>query len=526
MLKKVHIANKVYEIDCNIGTQDVCWLAMSACYNYGMESYPVSRYLPCMAKNKEGVVLHPKMVIYKYNNIIGSEIFVNIKSKANELNSGNLPPEEDLWYRQAFTEERYMMNVKCKLNVQPDLKKEKFKILFKYEMIPEIPPNVKNPGNQIILIIQENENKTDNNLMNMKLPLGSLIMQKLIYFDKEGGEKEADMKKNSVSLEIFPSPLLPEEKEKMIIDKEYVIKNKEINLKATIKQIEKDKLDEEIRVKELREFLESLPFSFDEIFEYTNKEIHDATKDLIKIFAYLEKNEYLIFKKLSEIFKDYCNFYESPDSQVLDVESLMHFYKYFIDHSKPEMSNVIVDFQKFYLMRIENMLEYNFLEFVFSIIYVLYNTQIDRNIHIETEFYFINTQHEKKMQDLSFRYLFKNKTVRTAIAENISFLKFLFTRLSVKKMESYHEMSANQFLMFSGKLVEKGYKFIDNMALKKMINEDLCFFGFLEMLLVLCINENNNITGNFQIEANENEVAQRIKVMIRDIKDIWKDYMV
>lgn len=519
MLKRVYIETKVYEIDCNIGTQDICWLATSACYNFGMDSYPVSRYLPCMAKNKEGVVLHPKMVICRYNNIIGNEIFVKIKPKSNE----GILTEEETWCKQAFTEERYMMNVKCKLNTQNDLKREKFKIIFKFDIISELPPSIKNPGNQIVLVIPESESKTESSLLNMKLPQGALTLQKLIYFDKEGGEKEADLKKNSLTIEIFPNPLLPEEKEKMIFDKEYLIRTKESNLKVTIKQIQKEKLDEEFRVKELREFLDSLPFTFDEIFEYTNKEIHDATKDLTKIFAFLEKNEYLLFKKLSEIFNDYSEFYEDSSTQVVDVESLMHFYKYYIDHSKSEMSNVITDFQKYYQIRSEHMTEFNFLDFIFVIIYILYNTHIDRNIHMENELYFVYTQHEKKLQEVNFRNLFKIKTVRSAIVENITFLKFLFTRLSVKKMESYHEMSANQFLMFSGKLADKGYTFMDNIAIKKMINEDLCFFGFLEMLLMLCTNEESL---NVSISESELEIADTIRNMISDIKDIWRDYLV
>ena len=51
---KVFIDNKPYEIDCDTGIQDVAWLALSACYLYGQETYPITTYLPIMAKNKQG----------------------------------------------------------------------------------------------------------------------------------------------------------------------------------------------------------------------------------------------------------------------------------------------------------------------------------------------------------------------------------------------------------------------------------------------------------------------------------------
>ena len=113
-IKKVYIERKVFEIDCDLGTQDIAWLATSAAYTYGLSSYPVSRYIPCMAKNKAGEILHPKMPLIRYDKLIGEEIYVKIKPDTQDVNYDPLTPDELTWYNQGFGIERFMMNIKLK----------------------------------------------------------------------------------------------------------------------------------------------------------------------------------------------------------------------------------------------------------------------------------------------------------------------------------------------------------------------------------------------------------------------------
>lgn len=113
-IKKVHIERKVFEIDCDLGTQDVAWLCISAAYSYGLSSYPVARYLPCKATNKAGDILHPKLTILKYDKIIGEEIFVKIRPHSQDVNYDSLNQEEITWLNQAFGSERFLMNVSLK----------------------------------------------------------------------------------------------------------------------------------------------------------------------------------------------------------------------------------------------------------------------------------------------------------------------------------------------------------------------------------------------------------------------------
>lgn len=113
-IKKVFIERKMFEIDCDLGTQDVAWLAMSASYSYGLSNYPVSRYIPCLATNKAGEILHPKLCLSKYDKMIGDEIFVKIRPDSQDVNSDSLNQDEINWLEQAFGKERFYMNITLK----------------------------------------------------------------------------------------------------------------------------------------------------------------------------------------------------------------------------------------------------------------------------------------------------------------------------------------------------------------------------------------------------------------------------
>lgn len=113
-IKKVFVEKKMFEIDCDLGTQDVAWLALSATYSYGLSNYPVSRYIPCLAMNKVGEILHPKLCIFKYEKLIGEEIYIKIRPDSQDVNSDSLTDDELLWLDQAFGNERFYMNINLK----------------------------------------------------------------------------------------------------------------------------------------------------------------------------------------------------------------------------------------------------------------------------------------------------------------------------------------------------------------------------------------------------------------------------
>lgn len=112
MIITIHIDYNKYEIDCDTGTQDVAWLAISACHLHGQDKYPITRYIPCYVNNIDGKVLHPKLIIFKNEKLIGTDIFVKVRPQLNDIN--DLEKDESTWYKQAFTIDRFMMNIKIK----------------------------------------------------------------------------------------------------------------------------------------------------------------------------------------------------------------------------------------------------------------------------------------------------------------------------------------------------------------------------------------------------------------------------
>lgn len=515
-MKKVYIKKIPYTIDCDLGTQDVCWLAMSACYEHGNNTFPVTKYVPCMATNKDGEILHPKLVLCKNDKKVGSEIYVKVRHKDSDPLEGEMTAEEKQWFEKAFGNERFFMDVKIRMIPSNELKRDYlFWVTLSYKIHPPLMTFFPDAKEMLTVELEEIGNKNKNELYQgiIKLPFGQVDYIKLHYKDKEGNEKETTDFRNKVTIDRFPEPLLYNEREVLIRQKEAMIKSKESALRSSIKNIEQEKESEAQRLKELQNFLASLPFSIDDIFEYTNKEIPDATNDMIDIFSYLEKDEYFIFRKLFEIFSFYSKFYEESHTNTIDIEALMSFYKSYFDFKKDELASIVSDFKKFYISRVEQVSDYNFLDFIFSIIYLLYNIQIYRNISIEGEFHNIVVLHDKKLEDDGFRALYSDDIALSQVCNNIDFLKKFFQSFSQRKFETYYEMSPNQFLNFIKEVGTK--KNFDTITLiEKKFIDDICFFDFLERLVA---------TANKAYTDPNMEHWQKISELIEAMQEIWGD---
>lgn len=364
------------------------------------------------------------------------------------------------------------------------------------------------------------ELKDGNGIYEVKksIPFGDLDISKILYTDKEGNVKETfDFTKNKLIIDKFPDPLLPQEKENVIKKKEEILKSKQNSLTLNIKQIEEMKKTEHQRLNELELFLASIPFSLDDIFEYTIKEIQDCEKDMIPVFAYMEKDEYAIFRKLYEIFNDYQKFYDDENSNgTLDIEGMMNFFKNYFDHSKDELGSLTMDFQKLYISRLEDNMEFNFLEFVFTILSLLFNIQIYKNIVIEVELKNICKIHDIKLQDKAFYAMYKDEGVILILNLNADFLKKLFLRFSSKKFENYNEMSPNHFLTIAKELVQKkGYDYI-KMVQDQKFNEGLNFFDFLEKIVSVSI---------ILFENNDFDHQTKVESLITDLKSLYEGYL-
>jgi hypothetical protein len=355
----------------------------------------------------------------------------------------------------------------------------------------------------------------------LKLPHGSLEIIKVHYgIDEETMKDIIGTGKNIFTIEKFPDPLTQTEKEEMIKLKEDKIREKEINLKRSMKIVEDKKNTEEIKMKELEVFLEILPYSLDDIFEYTKKEILDSEKDLISIFAYLEKDDYRMFKKLWEIYQDYAKFYENDENYEhdvsIDILAMMHFFLTYFDLSKKENHSFIDDFKKYHIDKLEHSHEYNFQDFIFTIIYILYNLQVLNNLSIEKELMTVYMIHDNRLKDSAFYSMFRDDMTVLIINRNIEFLKNLFQKYSNSKFKEYHEMNTQQYLGLC-KEVATGNN-IDFLLLIKdrKFNDGKGFFDFIEALVHMSINIDDT---DSDLPAKLDSLVSMIRMTIHDIKN-------
>ena len=131
MIITVIIENQSFEIDCDTGTQDIAWLSLCACSLYGQSTYPITTYLPIMAKNQYGAILPPKLVIVKNMETIGEKIYVEVRKKASEVGS-ELTEKQKEWYNDAFLEGRFKMSVSVKLKPSGDIRKDNKEIMLQF----------------------------------------------------------------------------------------------------------------------------------------------------------------------------------------------------------------------------------------------------------------------------------------------------------------------------------------------------------------------------------------------------------
>ena len=99
-------------------------------------------------------------------------------------------------------------------------------------------------------------------------------------------------------------------------------------------------------------------------------------QDLVEIFELLERNEYFVYRKLFEIFFDYCQFYENNTDLTVDSVAIKNFLNLFFGSNK-NVNKIDEEFENLYLSRLErDGTQIDFKEFIYIIIFLLYNLMI------------------------------------------------------------------------------------------------------------------------------------------------------
>ena len=494
MIIKVYINNRPFEIDCDTGTQDIAWLAISACYLYGKDAWPVTTYLPIMARNKNDEILPPKLVIYKNINLIGDEIKVKIRKKFGDIGY-EMTEEEKNWYNDAFLEGRFMTNVHVVLKPSTELRKEQnqYKVQFKFTIKENIKLFFPNYNNFVICNVDHKGKRSDLYEGNMKVPFGVLKTEKIIYgsvkenvYDKE----TQDLIKNDVSFSESPEILTEAEKEKILREKEDIIREKEKKIKEDIINSEKEKKEEEIRMIRLKEELEKIPFTLEEVYNYVKQQMYMSEQDLVEIFELLERNEYRIYRKLFDIFHGYLQYYLDNENMSIDAISVINFLNLFFGHRK-NVDKIAEEFQSLYLSRLEkDGSNIDLREFIYILIFLLNSILTHKDINLLTEIESIGETYEKKLEDPAYYEMNKNPNIVKVINDHHQILRTIFEKYGIHiENKDIIEMSDYQFATFISE-VSNRFKY----DLAKMTKGDvgkksnIDFFDFFRKIVGMAYN--------------------------------------
>ena len=541
MIITVVIENQSFEIDCDTGTQDVAWLALCACSLYGQTTYPITTYLPILAKNQGGTILAPKLVIVKNMEVIGEKIYVDVRKKDKEVNS-ELTKEQKEWYYDAFLEGRFKMTVNIKLKPSGDLRKDnKFKVVFKYQILPKIANFFPEYGNTIEVEVKStSKGKKDYNFEGeVKIPFGTLKQSKILFCQKNSDvfDKETtDFSKNELNFYTNNEMLTDEDKEGYLRKKEDLIKDKEIKIKQNIIDAEKEKKEEEERFEKLKRYMTQIPFTLEEVYQYVKEQIDMNDQDLVEIFELLERNEYFVFRKLFEIFFDYCQFYENNTELTVDSVAVLNFLNLFFKNNK-NVEKIGEEFENLYISRLErDGTQIDFKEFIYIIIFLLYSLMIHSQINICHEIENIPKKYEVFLEMDAYKAMNKNKEIVAILNVYFKPLKRIFNKYAIRKDSSEPmEMAAEKFYNFFTD-VSNMCKF-DIIKLNKgdvRTESNIDIFDFLRKVVGMAINltekpekeeeeDNNNNEEKRDLEYIGLKEEEAVEKFVKDIIQKYKE---
>ncbi len=539
MIITVVIENTPFEIDCDTGTQDVAWLSLCACNLYGQSTFPITTYLPILAKNHFGAVLPPKLVIVKNSQLIGEKIYVDVRKKANEVGS-EMTDEQKEWYNDAFLEGRFKMTVTVKLKPSVDIRKDnKFKVELNYEISPKLALFFPQYGNTITVDVNVNpKSRREYNLEgDIKIPFGDLKPKRILFCHKSSDnfDKETtDFLKNECTFSTSPEILTDDDKENYLRKKEELIRDKEIQIKQNIINAEKEKKEEEERFEQLKRYMTQIPYTLEEVYQYVKEQLDMNDQDLVEIFELLERNEYFVFRKLFEIFFDYCQFYENNIDLTIDSVAVLNFLNLFYRRRKG-VEKIGEEFENLYLSRLErDGTQIDFKEFIYIIIFLLYNIMIHSSINICNEIEYLTKKYETLMESDSYYAFNKNKDVIAILNVNFRPLRAIFNKYSIKReVTDPSEMTAEKFFKLVSDIADMcKYNIVKLSEGDTKTEYNIDIFDFMRKVVGMAINltvkpeeneEDYNPSEKRDLEYIGLNTEQAVEKFVKDIVDKFRE---
>ena len=372
----------------------------------------------------------------------------------------------------------------------------------------------------------------------IKIPFGTLKQSKILFCQKNSDEYDketSDFSKNELTFFTNNEMLSDEDKESYLRKKEDLIKDKEIKIKQNIIDAEKEKKEEEERFEKLKRYMTQIPFTLEEVYQYVKEQIDMNDQDLVEIFELLERNEYYVFRKLFEIFFDYCQFYENNTELTIDSIAVLNFLNLFFRNNK-NVEKIGEEFENLYISRLErDGTQIDFKEFIYIIIFLLYSLMIHSQINICHEIEKIPKKYEVLLEVESYKAMNKNKEIVATLNVYFKPLKRIFNRYGIRKDGSEPmEMTAEKFYNFFTD-VSNMCKF-DLIKLNKgdvRTEYSIDIFDFLRKIVGMAINltekpekeeeENNNNEEKRDLEYIGLNPEEAVEKFVKDIIQKYKE---
>ena len=166
---KTRVKDKVYEICCGSGIQDLAWLALTACHMYGKEAYPRGNYLPTLLTTADERIPHPRRRVSAALED-GEEVIIALR----DLN-GPQDEREQTWYQQAFGTLRNIMQSTFRYVPHIDFSKStrphsEIAVRFNYKIFEELRPEFPDHSQSSYQLEMEPEN-AQRKVFSISIPL-------------------------------------------------------------------------------------------------------------------------------------------------------------------------------------------------------------------------------------------------------------------------------------------------------------------------------------------------------------------
>jgi hypothetical protein len=332
----VKIKDKSIQISCGKANQDLAWLALASCYEYGQLAFPKGNYLPSLLTTLDGEIPHPRKSIRQVLTD-RQEVIVLLKDPRQEVTEDQVE-----WYSQAYGPLRNMMMAKFTyIPFKIDFKEQanvKVGIKVFYQMFAELTDEFSReefPERMNLLLEPIDDNKKTF-IRDILLPYGDIIKVR-VYVEipnRSDAPEIQDLNETEqqrVSCYTIPEPISQAKRQSFERDEEEAHRKRE---------------DEAARVAQEQLIAAKMPQ------QMPSKTLHDIWPEAPERLG-------RHFPMLYDIFIIYANFHvPEEDQEFISAHDLFHLFRTFeLVTDRDDLFTAVLELEGLFEEAIENVLK-------------------------------------------------------------------------------------------------------------------------------------------------------------------------